>query len=293
MADAHDDGFIEEFYIAPDGLRLYARIYGAANSGLPILCLAGLTRNSRDFHHFALHLSRDSTPPRRVICLDYRGRGRSAHAPDPAHYNIGIEAGDVVAACSHFRIEHAQFVGTSRGGLSLHVLAQMKPDLMAAVVLNDVGPVLGVKGLRHIKDYLARGRQPRDWAEAVEMLKQTHGPAFPALREQDWKDLADAIYAEKDGTVVADYDPALTAPMASMDLNQPIPDLWPQFEAFAQVPVMVVRGENSELLTMDTVAEMANRHPGLQVLTATGQGHAPILHLGRIAEEIASFLSRH
>lgn len=259
-----------------------------------MLCLPGLTRNSRDFHQFALHLAQIATPRRRVICLDYRGRGRSAHDPDAAHYNIGTEAGDVIAACAHFGLERAQFVGTSRGGLTMHVLAQVRPGLIAAAVLNDVGPVLGVEGLRHIQAYLANGRHARDWPEAIDMLKQIHGAAFPALAEEDWQDLAHAIHVERDdGAVFADYDPALTQPMAAMDLAQPIPDLWPQFEALADVPLMVVRGEHSKLLTTETVAAMASRHPGLRILTATGQGHAPLLHLGRIGADIAAFLAAH
>lgn len=291
MTSVHERGFSEHFYQAPDGLTLYARIYGDSHGGIPVVCLPGLTRNSRDFHQLALMLSQQASPPRRVICLDYRGRGRSDRDPDPSRYNLAVEAGDVIAACAAFGAEPAQFIGTSRGGLTLHLLALMKPELLQSVVLNDIGPVLGIEGLRLIKAYLSVTGDIATWEQAAKNLAAVHSGAFPALNEQDWHDMAAAIYREDKGAIVPDFDPAIAAPFKTMDLTVELPDLWMQFEAFRPLPLMVIRGENSLLLTEVTVAEMAARHPDLRILVAKGQGHAPLLHIDGIAQHIEKFLN--
>ncbi|MGZ2423499.1 pimeloyl-ACP methyl ester carboxylesterase [Rhizobium laguerreae] len=163
MPDMDAGGFQERFYTSSDGLRLYARDYrpdqAAAAGRLPVICLPGLTRNTRDFHPLALLLSRDTTMPRRVIALDSRGRGNSAWDENKANYNLAIEAGDVLAACAALGIERAIFIGTSRGGLILHLIAATRPDLLEAVILNDIGPVLEAEGLARIRDYLNGGRK--------------------------------------------------------------------------------------------------------------------------------------
>lgn len=164
MPDRDAGGFQERFYTSSDGLRLYARDYRpdeAASAGwLPVICLPGLTRNTRDFHPLALLLSRDPTAPRRVIAIDSRGRGNSAWDENKANYNLAIEAGDVIAACTTLGIERAIFIGTSRGGLILHLIAATHPDLLEAVILNDIGPVLEAEGLARIRDYLNNSRRP-------------------------------------------------------------------------------------------------------------------------------------
>ncbi|MBB5571967.1 MULTISPECIES: alpha/beta fold hydrolase [Rhizobium] len=294
MRNDDESGFVSRTISAPDGLRLYARDYGGDSSSSslpPIVCLPGLTRNSRDFHDLALLLSRDPVAPRRVITLDFRGRGLSAWDDDKSHYNLAVEAQDVLATCVALDIPKAVFIGTSRGGLVLHLLAASHPDILKAVILNDIGPVLEKEGLGNIRDYLNRDRKPTDWNEAVAILKENHGCAFTALTEDDWHDMARAIYTVSDGKVLADFDPAIAAQMKSLDLEAPLPDLWPQFEAFQTIPLMVIRGENSKLLAAATVQEMARRHPGLATRIAVGQGHAPILHLADIPAAIRHFLA--
>jgi pimeloyl-ACP methyl ester carboxylesterase len=295
MRSDSESGFIVRTISAPDGLRLYARDYGradlATSSLPPIVCLPGLTRNSRDFHQLALLLSRDSIVPRRVIALDARGRGLSAWDDDKSHYNLVVEAQDVLATCAALNIPKAIFIGTSRGGLILHVLAASQPDILKAVILNDIGPVLEKEGLGDIRDYLNRDRKPADWNDAIEILQENHGRAFTTLTGDDWRDMARAIYTVADGKVVADFDPAIAAQMNSLDLEAPLPDLWPQFEAFQNIPLMVIRGENSKLLTTATLKEMARRHPGMTTKIAGGQGHAPILYLGDVPTAIQDFLA--
>lgn len=274
-----------------DGLVLRGRIHGDGTDGQTVVCLAGLTRNGRDFQQLAELLVRDPSRPRRVITLDSRGRGLSDRDPDPSRYALGVEAGDVLTVCDALGIERASFIGTSRGGLLLHLIAVLRPALLAAVILNDIGPEIGLEGLRQIQTYLGRERPaPTDWAAAERAVREDHQAAFPALTDQDWRDMAAALYRDIDGRITADYDPAIARQIAGADLSQPLPDLWAQFEGFSGIPLMVVRGEHSRLLTQETVADMARRHPALRQVTATGQGHAPILHVGDLPAKIGAFL---
>lgn len=287
-----DDGFTPRTYAGTDGLTLYARDYGShLENTVPIVCLPGLTRNSRDFHPLALFLLRDAENPRRVLTLDYRGRGSSARDDNKANYNLVLEAQDVLAACQAFGIERADFIGTSRGGLTLHLLAGMQPALLRRLVLNDIGPRIEAEGLKQIRQYLSRRHIPADWASAAAALKSIHGPAFPILGDNDWADMARALYAERDGIIEADFDWAIAEQLQAADLDQPLPDLWTQFDQMAPMPLLVVRGEHTALLSADTVTEMQRRHPNATLLTATGQGHAPLLHIAGIAPAIAAFLN--
>lgn len=295
MADAVTNGFTGKFFGSTDGLRLYARNYqptGADTDRLPVVCLPGLTRNARDFHELALILSQDAAFPRRVMALDYRGRGLSDRDSNKANYNLAVECGDVIAACAAFGIDRTIFIGTSRGGLILHLLAAIKPELLAGVILNDIGPVIEPAGLMAIRDYLNRDRKPQSWSEAVDILMENHSAAFPALGLTDWEGMARAIYKEQDGVPAADYDPAIAEQLKTIDFSNPLPDLRPQFKGLRSTPLLVIRGENSNLLSRQTVDEMAKQHPDMVQIVAKGQGHAPLPHLGDIPEAIGRFVSR-
>ncbi|PBB98237.1 alpha/beta hydrolase [Mesorhizobium sp. WSM3862] len=287
------DGFYDFFYAAPDGLKLHARIYGEANSGgWPVVCLSGLTRNARDFHELALYLSGKAKTPRKVVAFDYRGRGRSDYDPDISHYNVGVEAGDVLAGLSALGIEEAGFIGTSRGGLIIHVLGALKPAALKAIVLNDIGPVIEAEGLAHIRSYLDRAPRPKTFAEAVDAQRRVHGGGFPALTDADWARMVGAICRDTDAGLVPDFDPALVETLANVDFSKPLPDLWPQFNALAAVPLLAIRGGNSTLLSTATIEEMTKRHPGMETITVEGQGHAPFLETGNLPKKIADFLDR-
>ncbi|OWV96765.1 hydrolase [Rhizobium sp. R72] len=289
---ARDDSFRTIAYRSDDGLTLFARDYGPQiTHQWPIFCLPGLTRNSRDFHQLALLMSTDPATPRRVIALDYRGRGCSDRDANKANYNLGVETRDVISACQHFGIDRGIFIGTSRGGLILHLLAEMRPDLIAATILNDIGPKIEASGLKRIRDYLDAGATPSDWPEAVAFLKACHGRYFPALDEHDWQEMAAAIYRDVDGRPVADFDPAIAAQLQMMDFEQPLPELWQYYIHLAGKPLMVIKGEYSDLLSDDTLAGMKARHPRLSVLEAPGQGHAPLLHLEPIFRHIRRFVT--
>jgi pimeloyl-ACP methyl ester carboxylesterase len=292
MDDVADGEFTGRAYLSSDGLKLYARDYGrTVKDLLPVICLPGLTRNSRDFHELAIALSQDAEAPRRVITLDYRGRGLSEWDENKANYNLGIEAGDVLTACSTFGIERAIFIGTSRGGLILHLIAEMKPALIAALVLNDIGPAIEAKGLMRIRDYLNAGRTPNDWDDAIAILKDNHGTHFTNLEEGDWQTMAQAIYREVNAKPVADFDPAIATQLMSVDFTKPLPDLWGNFEKTSATPLLLIRGENSELLSKETTQEMRRRHQRARVFTATGQGHAPLLHPEDVLNVVKAFVA--
>lgn len=226
-----------------------------------------------------------------VIAIDLRGRGNSAWDENKANYNLAIEAGDVIAACTTLGIERAIFIGTSRGGLILHLIAATHPDLLEAVILNDIGPVLEAEGLARIRDYLNNSRRPGDWNEAAVILKENHGESFTALAEEDWREMALALYRDIGGRPVADFDPAIAEALKLIDFSQPLPDLWGQFESLGRLPLMLIRGENTSLLSQETAGEMARRHSGLILHTAEGQGHAPLLHLDNIPTAMRAFLA--
>lgn len=294
MTNTIRTNFEERRFLASDGLQLYARDYGhddpRTRSSLPIVCLPGLSRNSRDFHLLATQLSTHPEKPRRVVVLDYRGRGFSAWDPDKSHYQLPVEAEDVLTACAALDIPQAIFIGTSRGGLILHLLAAMRPALLRGVVLNDIGPVIEIDGLLLIRQYLEAQPRLHSWEEAIENLQKVHGAAFPALGPLDWKDMAEAIFRQKDGEIVADFDPALIEPLRSLDANTPVADLWALYEGLKEVPLMTIRGESSTILSQATFAEMAKRHPGMRSVTAQGQGHAPLLHRPELLAEITAFI---
>ncbi len=288
---AQSAAFADFFYAARDGLRLHARVYGDDAPGrLPVVCLPGLTRNARDFHELALFLSHHPEMPRKVVAFDYRGRGASAYDPDWKNYTVAVEAGDVLEGLSALGMTEAAFIGTSRGGLIIHVLAAVKPEILKAAVLNDIGPVVEVEGLAHIRAYLGSARNAATFAEAIQLQRDIHGAAFPALTGEDWARMTAAIYRDEGGRPVADYDPALVNTVAALDLSQPLPALWEPFAALGAVPVLVIRGANSRLLSAETVTEMQRRQPAMQSITVAGQGHPPLLETGELPRRIFDFL---
>lgn len=287
--------FISRFFPAPDGLQLHVRDYAPAPGGetrLPVICLPGLSRNVRDFHQFAAALSQDPVLPRRVIALDYRGRGLSGYDENPANYNVAIECGDVIAVCTPLGISRGLFVGTSRGGLILHVMAAINPDLIAGAVLNDIGPEIEAAGLREIRDYLAKRSFPATFEEAADALERLHGSTFPALTRRDWLEMANAIYTERDGRIVADHDAKLADQLQAIDFSKPLPTLWPQFDLLAQKPLLVVRGDRSRLFSAETMRRMKNHGSNVEAVTAEGQGHAPLLHHAGLFPQVRAFLDR-
>jgi pimeloyl-ACP methyl ester carboxylesterase len=283
-------GFEEITFTARDGLRLYARHYPAPGSTRrPALCLAGITRNSRDFHTVAVALSTDPVRPRPVYTIDTRGRGRSAHDPDWKNYIVPIEMLDVLDFITMQSLADIAVIGTSRGGIIAMVMAAAQPSVIGCVVLNDIGPVIDIDGLSRIAGYIGRIPLPHSWIDAGRMVKDMNKKQFPRVTDDDWNEVARQFFNEADGRPTAGYDPQLSNSLSVLD--GPAPVLWPQFEALKRVPVMVLRGENSDILSVATVEEMRRRHPNITAHTVRWEGHAPLLRDHHTINEVANFLA--
>jgi pimeloyl-ACP methyl ester carboxylesterase len=277
------------FTVAQDGLRLHALDYGDRHSRrLPVVCLPGLTRTVEDFAIIAAALASD----RRVLCLDYRGRGRSDYDPNPEHYAIPVEAADVVTVMAALEAMPAIILGTSRGGLIAMRLAAEKPELLAGVVLNDIGPVVEIEGVLRIQGYVGQLSHPRSYHEAAEFLRRSTESQFPKLGAADWLAAARRGWREEGGLLVSTYDPALADTFQGFDPQHPFPTLWPQFDAMAQIALMVVHGANSDILSSATVDAMRARRPDMDLLVVPDQGHAPLLAEAGTISAIASFAAK-
>ena len=279
------------FVSAPDGLRLHVRDYGqASRPALPVVCLPGLARTAADFEALAGALSQDEARPRRVIALDYRGRGQSEYDKDPANYTFHTELADVLAVIAALDCAPAIFVGTSRGGILTMMLAALRPTAIAGVVLNDIGPVIEPKGLMRIKGYVGRLPQPRSFEEAAEILRRLFDAQFPKLGPEDWLTAAHRTFKqEKDGRLVPTYDVRLAKTMEGVAFDTPLPALWKEFDALANVPLMVIRGENSDILTAATAEAMRAHRTKMETLEVPDQGHTPLLAEADVIARIADF----
>ncbi len=281
------------YFTARDGLRLYGRHYPAAfYDGIerrPVLCLAGLTRNGRDFNVIAEALSQRPDGPRDVYTFDARGRGLSESDPEWRNYTVPFEMVDVLDFMTVTGITGASIIGTSRGGLIAMVMAAAQPRSVGPVVLNDIGPVVEQKGLGRISAYVGRIPLPGSWTEATALVHDMGRRAFPGISSEEWGEVAKQWFNERKGRPAPGYDPALANALSVLD--GPIPALWPQFEALKRVPVLALRGENSDILSAATVEEMRRRHPAFSSFVVKGQGHAPLLRDSEAIDVVARFLA--
>jgi pimeloyl-ACP methyl ester carboxylesterase len=230
--------FYDITFTARDGLRLYGRHYPAtyvnAPKRRPVLCLPGLTRNSRDFHVIAEALAHHPEAPRDVYTLDYRGRGLSEYDPEWRNYAVPVEAVDVLDYMTVTGTAGASIIGTSRGGLIAMVMAAMQPRSVGPVVLNDIGPVIDQTGLGRISAYVGRIPLPSSWKEAGALVHDMGKRAFPSTGMDECIEIGKQWFNEHKGRPAPGYDPALSNALSVLD--GPIPELWPQFEALKRVP---------------------------------------------------------
>ena len=282
----------EIYFSARDGLRLHACRYPARTQmrfgRRAVVCLPGLTRNGRDFHDLAVALSTSPYGPRDVYTFDYRGRGLSEFDPDWRNYAVPIEMLDVLDFLTVAGLHDAAIIGTSRGGLIALLMAAAQPASFGALILNDIGPVVERIGLTRISAYVGRVPLPGSWAEAAKLVRDLNKRAFPAVSDEEWEDVARQLYNERKGRPAPGYDPKLSNALSVLD--GPMPELWPQFEAVKRVPLLVIRGENSDILSAATVEEMRRRHPYFASIKVAAQGHAPLLKDAATIAAIREFL---
>ncbi len=259
---------------AADGTRLYALDCGPVDSAqVPLLCLSGLTRNHRDFEPVFDVFSSG----RRVIAPDYRGRGLSQHAADPKTYNPHVELQDALAMLDHLQVPKVAVLGTSRGGIVGIVMANTVRDRMCGLMLNDVGPVLVVDGLRRIASYIGVQREFASWDEAALHLAQSSA-GFVDVSHDQWLMAAKRIFGGKNNRPYTEHDPALAKTFPTVEaLETPLPDLWHLMPALNDLPCGLLHGAGSNLLSRDVVDAMKATLPALDVTSIEGRGHVPFL----------------
>jgi len=278
----------EYWFDSQEGLRLFSRVYAGPSAGAAVVvCLHGLMRNGRDFEDLAPHLAARY----RVIVPDVRGRGFSARDPNFNNYEIPVYLNDLLLLLTGLGVGRARIIGTSMGGLMAMVLGVMQPQLVAGIVLNDVGAELDPQGLERIRGYAGKSAPVRSWEEAVADVRGIYGSVWPGLSDERWQRIARLSYrASAQGVPEADADPLIAEPFR--DPKTGAPNLWPLWGALAKVPILAIRGAHSDILSAATLARMQQEKPDLEVLEVANRGHAPMLDEPECLAAIDEFLAR-
>ncbi len=271
-----------------DGLKLYARVYDAPAAGAaPVLCLHGLTRNSRDFEDLAPHLQQRH----RVIVPDVRGRGLSARDPNPQNYQPAIYLQDILTLIDTIDAQRVAVIGTSMGGLLAMMLAVGHRDRVAGVVLNDMGPEVDPVGLERIKGYAGRLPAPKNWDDAIAQTRSMFGEAWPNLSAERWSTLTRRGYREEAGVLSVDADPMIGEMLRAAPAVASA-TLWPFWNALHGIPMLAIRGAQSDILSVAIFAKMKAENPELVQLEVAQRGHAPLLDEPECVAAIDAFLAR-
>ena len=296
MSD-ENDSFEERYWTSPDGLKLHFRDYAGPEAGPgtsvlpPVICLPGLTRNSRDFEDLAEHLAGRT----RVICPSLRGRGDSEYASDSATYVPTQYVADLLALFEQEGIDRAIFVGTSLGGILTMLMAATKPDLIAGALINDIGPEISDEGLDRIRSYVGQGGSFPTWMHAARAIEEGQGPIFPGYDTDDWIKMAKrAMTVGTNQRICYDYDAKIAEPFAG-ESAEGGGDLWEPFGVLATKPLVIVRGETSDILSPETLARMNDQADDAEIVIVPEVGHAPYLEddaslaaLDRLLDRIAA-----
>lgn len=267
-------------FTTSDGLSLF---FDDQGTGLPLLCLSGLTRDSRDFDYVLPHLNGC-----RVIRLDYRGRGKSDWADDHLGYTVPREAQDVLELLAHLKLESVAVLGTSRGGLVAMGLAVGAPQVLRGVALNDIGPEIATEGLDVIMGYLGKPPVWTNYADAARDRPRVM-KGFANVPQERWRAEVEKFFNETEDGLTLTYDPKLRDAVIEAGA-QPMPDLWPMFDALAGKPLAIIRGANSDLLSPATLAEMQRRRPDAHVAIVPDRGHVPFLDEPEAVEALQGWL---
>jgi len=278
----------DRWFESAEGLRLYYRDYAAAIPGrLPLLCLPGLTRDSRDFSDLALRLQ----PRRRVLSADLRGRGRSQHDPDWRNYHSGTYLADLDRLLADAGVERCVFLGTSLGGILTMLMSATQPQRVAGAILNDIGPELDPAGLIRIASYVGCQPPVQSWEDATALVRATYEVTLPGLTDAQWADFTRRSYTDVEGVPRLDMDPNIGEALRATPATA-APDLWAAFAALTDVPTLVLRGDMSDLLAPGTLERMQALKPDLVRVEVANRGHVPLLDEPEAVAAIDAFLAR-
>jgi len=285
MSDALWPHYADRYFTVRDGLKLHYRDYPGDVAKPPLLCLPGLTRNARDFAELAERYS----PRFRILVLEFRGRGLSEYDPVPARYIPPTYALDTVELLDQLAVPQAIFVGTSLGGLVTMTMGAIAPQRIAATILNDVGPDIDPTGIDRILSYVGKDMRFQSWDDAANAIAANYGAAFDCYTHEDFVKMARRNCREENGEIRFDYDMAIAVPFQTGGPTPTI-DLWPLFEALGRKPLLVVRGEKSDLLSAETATRMQAAAPDMTLTVVPGVGHAPELNEPEAVAAIDAFL---
>ena len=255
--------------------------WGESDNPRVLICVHGLTRNGRDFDTLAAALAADY----RVVCPDVAGRGASDWLADKNDYGYPQYLNDMAALVAHLNADSVHWVGTSMGGLIGMLLAAQPGSPITRMVMNDVGPLIPKAALERIASYVGEDPNFSSIQALDDYLRAIYAPFGPFSDEQ-WQGLVrSSARALDNGDIRLAYDPGIAAPLKAMPLEDV--NLWPVWDAVA-CPVLVIRGEQSDLLLAETAEQMTTTGPRAQLAVLAGMGHAPTL----MSEEQIALLSR-
>lgn len=270
-------------FTTTDGLSL---AYSEEGEGVPLLCLAGLSRNMADFDYIV----RDYSDRARILRLDSRGRGASDNDPDFANYSLLRESQDVAELLDHLSLDKVAILGTSRGGILAMILAASHKHRLSAVCLNDVGPVIDPAGLKFIGTYLGKKPEFATYEEGVDVLIERTRDTFPTVTREQWREHAERLWRKTPGGLELRYDPRLADAYAEQSKAATGPDFWPLFDALEGLPVGLLRAENSDIISAATAGEMRKRRPDMLFAEVKDRGHVPFLDEPECRTLLSAFL---
>jgi pimeloyl-ACP methyl ester carboxylesterase len=277
--------FLEAHFTTRDGLKLYYRDYAGLEGPAPVLCLAGSTSNSKSFDDLAPHIAKT----RRVLTMDWRGHGRSDWDPDETHYGFQVDVDDVVELLAHLGIPKVVIIGTSRGGIIAMVMGLSNPEVLAGAIMNDIGPEIGDAGTVRLRSRTVVEVVFESFEEAGQAARARYGVATPDLDDAYWTRYAHrTCRLHDDGKVRPDYDPGYGRAFRA---GQRQGSLWPAFESLANVPVLAIRGSESDILEAEGMAAMKARKPDMATATVPGRNHNPFLDEPKALTAIDAFLA--